>query len=331
MGHPVRRAAAALFVAALACACRDAPREAAGGKADAAAPAGVPVRLAAVTLADLRATVGGPGHVVALTEVKVRAPFAGTLTALRVADGDAVREGEVLGTIVARDSEAALAGAREMARDARTEAERADAARAVALAERNLVRTDLRSPVDGVVVSHAESAGDRVAQDQNLLAISSSRSLVFQVDVTQSELPRVAPGQPATVALAGRASPVRGTVHGVLPNASAQDFTAPVRIDFAGSVPRLPVGLFGTAHIVVGERRGVPTVPPEAVERDDVTGASRIATVGADGKARWIAVQTGLSDSTRVEILTPALAAGTRVVVSGQVGLPEGSPVSIER
>jgi len=295
------------------------------------APAGVPVQIAVVSPANLTATVTGPGRVVAITQVKVRAPFTGTLTELKVVDGDTVARGQVIGAIVARESEAAVSGAREMLREARTAAERSDAERAVALAEKNLVRADLKSPVDGVVVAHAESAGDRVAEEQEILSISAADSLVFQADIAQSELPRVRAGQSVAIALAGRADPVRGTVHDVLPSANAADFTAPVRIDLARISPRLPVGLFGTAQVAVAERRGVPSVPPQALLRDDVRGVSRIATVGGDGKAHWIDVQTGLSDAGHVEIVAPPLPAGTRVVVSGQAGLPEGSPVSIQQ
>jgi multidrug efflux pump subunit AcrA (membrane-fusion protein) len=60
----------------------------------------------------LSEVVTGPGHTAALSQQKVRAPFAGTLVELRVTDGDTVRRGQVLGTIVSRESEAALAGAR---------------------------------------------------------------------------------------------------------------------------------------------------------------------------------------------------------------------------
>jgi hypothetical protein len=44
----------------------------------------------------------------------------------------------------------------------------------------------------------------------------------------------------------------------------------------------------------------------------------------------WIAVTTGLVDGERVEILSPELSAQERVIVSGQVGLPEGSPVDVQ-
>ena len=85
-------------------------------------PSGTPVQVAEVEVATMERTVSAPGHTVALVQQKVRAPFAGTLTGLSVVVGDAVQRGEQVGTIVARDSEAAVAGAEEMVRGAKTPA-----------------------------------------------------------------------------------------------------------------------------------------------------------------------------------------------------------------
>jgi membrane fusion protein, multidrug efflux system len=325
----VKIAAPLVLLAALVSCRGGSGSAAADAKAD-HAPAAVPVKVAPVGRADLAETVSGPGHVVALVEQKIRAPFTGTLTELDVADGDRVRKGEKLGVVVSRDSEAAVSGAQEMVRDAHTEAERADAERALALARANLIQSRLHSPSDGVVLSHAASAGDRVTEDQEILAITAADSLVFEADISQGDLPLVHPGQKAEVRLAGRAPALAGVVHDILASANTADYTAPVRIDLRNMSSRLPVGLFGTARITVGVHRGVPVVPPQAMLRNDVTGVSRIATVTSDGKAHWIDVQTGLSDSSHVEIVSPVLAPGTRVVVSGQVGLPEGAPVSVQ-
>jgi hypothetical protein len=79
----------------------------------------------------------------------------------------------------------------------------------------------------------------------------------------------------------------------------------------------------------VGERTGVAVVPDAAVLRDDVSGVSRLCLVGG-GKAHWIDVATGAKDAGRTEIVSPPLADGQAVIVSGLVGLPEGKSVSVE-
>jgi RND family efflux transporter MFP subunit len=263
-----------------------------------------------------------------MAQAKVRAPYAGTLTELRVTDGDAVAGGQVIGSIVARDSEAALSGAREMERQASTGAERSDAARALALAQKNLVRTPLRVASEGVVVSHAASAGDRVSEGEEIVAVAEARSLVLVADVPQAQLSKIRPGEAVTIEISGR-EPLSGTVHDVLPAGTGSDLTVPVRIDFPAGPRALSVGLFGTARIRVGEHPDAVTVPDAAVLRDDVTGSTRVALVGADGKAHWVAVTAGLSQGGRTEIVAPALAPDARVITAGQAGLPEGAPVAV--
>ncbi|HEY3204284.1 MAG TPA: efflux RND transporter periplasmic adaptor subunit [Thermoanaerobaculia bacterium] len=316
-------AAAAIVV----CGCRDrsAPAPAAAAEAP-APPASVSVRVAKATRSTLAEVVSGPGHTAAMAQQKVRAPFAGTLTELSVVDGDRIVRGQTVGAIVSRDSEAALSGAREMSREAKTDPEKQDAERALALAERNLVRAPLRATADGVVLSHAATAGDRVSEDQEILIIADAASIVFIADIAQSDLSRVRPGEPASVDLAGRAGALAGSVHDVLPGANPADFTAPVRIDLRGLTAIPPIGLFGTAHITVGERRSAVIVPDGALIRDDVTGISRVALV-KDGRVHWIEVTAGARDRSGTEIVAPPLSPGESVIVSGQIGLPEGAPV----
>jgi multidrug efflux pump subunit AcrA (membrane-fusion protein) len=289
-----------------------------------------PVHAVGVARATLPHRVTGPGRTVALVQQRVRAPFTGTLRELLVTDGDPVRRDQIVGRIVSRESEAALSGARQMMAEASTPREKEDAERAVALAEARLVRAPLLSAAEGVVLSHSASAGDRVSEDQEILVISAADSLVFQADITQSDLPLIHAGQGAEVVVPGRPRSLPGLVHGTLAAAVANDLTVPVRIDLVPLPPRLPVGLFATARITVGERRNVPVVPAAAVLRDDVTGVSRIASVSGEGRVHWVAVTTGLVDGERVEILSPELGSEERVIVSGQVGLPEGTRVDVQ-
>jgi multidrug efflux pump subunit AcrA (membrane-fusion protein) len=288
-----------------------------------------PVRVASVSRQTLPIFVSGPGKTAALVQQKVRAPFSGTLTSLSVFDGDSVQRGQILGTVVARDSEAALSGAREMLREAATPSERRDAERAVALAEKNLVRKPLTAAWDGAILSHAASAGDRVSEDQEILTINDASSIVFLADVPQGDLPRVRPRQAATIQIAGALQPIAAAVHAVLPGANPADYTGSVRIDFTPSGRRLALGIFGTARILVGEHPDATVVPDAAVLRDDVSGVARIAVV-EKSRVHWVDVKTGLREAGRTEILAPVLSADQPVIISGLVGLPEGKLIAVQ-
>jgi membrane fusion protein, multidrug efflux system len=329
MEHAViRRILLALAALTVACSRSESDPQAVSPTRAADQPAvAIPVRVAPVVRRTVLETVSAPGKTAALAQQKIRAPYAGTLVELSVTDGDRVRRGQAIGAIVSRDSEAAQTGAREMSRQAQTETEKADAARALALAERGLIRAPLTAPSDGVVVSHGAVRGDRVDDNQELLTIAEADSVAFIVDVPQSDLARIRPGQSVAVEIAGRTGPVSGVVHDVLPGANAADFTAPVRIDLPALRGTAGLGLFGTARITVAEHRNAAVVPESAVLRDDVTGAARLAVVDG-GRARWLDVRTGLRSDGGIEIAAPPLEAGRTVVVSGQVGLAEGAPVA---
>lgn len=306
-----------------------APDDSADAGAGGSAPQGTPVQVGTVERSTMVDEVSAPGQTVALVEQKVRAPFDGTIAELAVVEGNPVRRGERIGSIVARDSEAALEGAQEMARRATTPAARDEASRALELAREHRVTAPLLATVSGRVTQRSASAGDRVTSDQDLVTIVAADSLVFRAQVPQSELASLRPGAEASIDLAGSASPVAAHLRSVLAADAGSDLTAPVRLDFDHPLPDPVPGLFGTARIVVARHRDAQVVPLAAVLRDDVSGTSRVGTFTDEGKLHWVQVETGLEDSARIEIRSPELAVGTRVVLSGQVGLPEGTPLAI--
>lgn len=297
-----------------------------GTAADSAA---TPVQVDTVAGRDMEETVGAPGETRALREARVRAPFTGRLTTLSVMDGDRVRAGDTLGAVVSRNSEAALEGARAMLADAMTARDSADAERALELAQSSLVRRALSAPATGVVLSHAASAGDLVDQGETLVTIADRSSIVFVAQLAQSDVPRVERGQSAWIELTAAPEPLAGTVHDILPAASSGTLSVPVRIDFAAGRAPVATGLFGQASIVVDVRRRVTVVPAAAVLRDDVYGTTKVATVSG-GRAIWVQVRTGLQRGDTVQIVSPRLAIGSRVIVSGQVGLPDSTRVRIQ-
>ena len=311
-----------------ACKTPAAPEEKAGTeKADAGAGRGTPVRVAVLALGDISVILEAPAHTEALAKVRVVAPFAGTLVTLSVAEGDRVRNGQNIGLMIARESEAAVRGAESMLRDAKTPADIADAKRALELAKASGISARLTSPTDGVVLSRSATAGDRVTDGEDLLSIAGAGSIVLLADISQASLSQVRAGQRATVTLA-TGQTIETVVHGILPSADSAASTARVRLDARQPVP-LGIGLFGAARIVVDRKSKVLTAPSQALLRDDVSGTTRVAVVGSEGTAHWADVEAGPSDAGFTQISGGNLSAGSRVVVSGQVGLPEGALVVV--
>lgn len=305
-----------------------------GDSAGAAPPAAssVPVSVATVRRENLKVTVAAPGRTETLRRDRVRAPFGARLMSLRVMDGDGVKKGQVVAVVVSKNSEAALQGAKQMLAAASAASDKADAERAVEVARQNLVQQSLTAPADGVVLSHAAEAGDYVDVNEVLVTIAETAAVYFQAEVAQSDVERVRAGQQASIDMpAVGAQPVTAVVQGLLPMASSQNFSAPARLDFRPARKDVPLGLFGTASIVIAQHDGATVVPARAVLRDDVTGVTRVAVVESSGAAHWLTVTAGVREGNRVEIVKPAIAVGMRVITDGQVGLPEGAKVVVQR
>ena len=309
-----------------------------GGSGDAAAAAtdtataATPVRAAPIERANLDVFVTAPGRTEALRQDRIIAPFPARLVALRVTDGDKVTAGQIVAEVVSKNSEAARQGAEQMLAAARSAQDSADAQRAILFAQLALVRQPLRAPAPGVVLSHAAEDGDYLNEGEVFLTIAEAGAVYFNAQVTQGDLDRVRPGQGARVDMPALGpTPAGAVVHGVLPSASSQTLSAPVRLDFSPPRPDLPIGLFGTASIIVAQRHDAIVVPPAAVLRDDVTGISRVAVIDSASRAHWVVVQTGTREGDRVEITSPPLTPGQDVIIEGQVGLPDSTRVHIQQ
>jgi cobalt-zinc-cadmium efflux system membrane fusion protein len=322
--HPAASRAFAVAAVLLAgCARHDASE----GDTASATPT-VKVAVATVESRPFEASVEAPGQWRSTGEIVVAAPFAAYVESLTVGVGDGVARGAVLGTLVTRDSRAAVLGATQLLAQARDEHARAEATRALAEARHDLVRVRLLASAAGTIVRRAVAPGAELAESGELLAIVPASSLVFEAHVPAADAGRVAPGQPAEIAVEGGAA-IAATVQRRLPQAGAADqsalvWLAPSRAPGAGLLER-----FGTARIELGGAHRASAVPEAALVEDDLSGEVRVACVGPGGIATWHAIQVGLSANGWREVRVPALAAGTRVIVRGQRGLPDSTHVQI--
>jgi hypothetical protein len=88
------------------------------------------------------------------------------------------------------------------------------------------------------------------------------------------------------------------------------------------------LGVFGTATVKIGERRGVLLVPAIAL-RGAVADGAEVA-VCKDGKAEVRTISVGWRDNERAEVVA-GIAEGERVAVDHVLGLETGSPIVEEK
>ena len=286
----------------------------------------VTVRVRALEIRRFDDAVAGSGQWRSGGESVVSAPFAGIVESLELRAGDRVSAGQRVGVLVTRETWAALKGAELLQREARDDAGRDEARRALELARHDLVRVPLTAPLDGVVLRRPAEPGTQVAEGAEIIVVAPWRTVVFEAHVPAALAARVRAGQPATVLEAG--APPRATVvQRILPAASETDQAALVWLAPRAASPAPGLGRFGTASIVVGAEHQALGVPDSALVEDDLTGVRRVAVVNGAGRVAWTPVTLGAAAGGWHELLRTGLAPGTRVVIEGQHGLPDSTRV----
>ncbi len=188
--------------------------------------------------------------------------------------------------------------------------------------------TTIEAPFDALVVRRDRDAGDVVTAGSSVLRLASLDEMWITAWVDETELSRLAEGQPARVVF--RSEPeveYRGVVArlGREADRETREIVVDVRVD------RLPdtwaLGQRAEVYIGVDRREDVTVLPAGLVlQRNGRTGV----LVNDDGKARWRAVDVGLHGRDEVEI-TSGLAPGEIVVspaASGSGKLREGRRIA---
>jgi len=316
----------------------------------------VPVTVELVEEAPATQVLAVNGRIAARQSVDVRALVGGTLSEVRVTEGDMVQAGDVLARIDSTGQSAALrqavavldaalvaeARARDalgraealggnIARTERDAAERGlltamqEVARASAQvdeAQAQLENFTLHSPMDGTVLALNVEPGQTIDQATVLMTIADLERLVVETDVDETYATRIREGQPAMLQLAGERATRLGQVSFVSQRVDAGTGGLGVELSFDEPVAA-PVGLTVTTNIIVDERSAAITAPRTAIDGGDAV------FVVVDGIAQRREVSVIDWPAARL-IVTEGLVPGD-VLVSDAAGLTAGQAVRIER
>lgn len=220
--------------------------------------------------------VGGRARIEGAEQRVLVAPTDGFLKATHVRPGDAVRQGAPLVDLIEQDlrlersrwasqlAQHENAYASAMAKADRTQAAisvaRASEAQAqLALVDAQLGRAQLTAPFDGVVIQGdlSQAIGAPVRQGDPLLTIAATHSYRVIVEIDETDIARVRPGQRGEVSLSALpwdSLPV--LVQRITPLAKAVDGANlfEVQAELLHIDARVRPGLQGRAKLVVGQR-----------------------------------------------------------------------------
>lgn len=183
--------------------------------------------------------------------------------------------------------------------------------------------TEVRAPIDGVVLARSVELGEVVAINQTLFKVGDTRDLVLEVSVDEADVARVhdgpsGTGSPAAVSLYAFPRDVfRGRVFELLPDANRDRKAFLVKVRLEKPPAGLRSGMSAEVNIIAREEDGVLLAPSEAEADGQVW-------VIKDGRAVRQPVTIGIRDLLRIQV-KEGLAEGDEVIVEGQDKVTAGA------
>ncbi|MDZ7288442.1 MAG: efflux RND transporter periplasmic adaptor subunit [candidate division KSB1 bacterium] len=292
----------------------------------------VAVKIDSVRSGSIPEIVAVTGMTKVLRQESISSPIDGKVTSLRVLEGDAVRQGQVIAIVATKEALAALTGAELLRSRAQTAEEKKRAEAALVLAQRNNTALEIPAPFDGVIVARALNEGEFVTAGGALATIIDLRSLYFFAKLPARDLSRIKLGQEAAVSFQSWAGKFyQCKVENIQPQIDPFAQMAEVRLRFLTPTAELRSEMFGTAEIVIGKHENALLVPDKAVLRDDETGVYTIVEALGDSLAVIREIEVGIETPTTVAISGEGLRPGMHIIVEGHYGLPDSTRIRIER
>ncbi len=289
------------------------------------------VEVAPAILGTINNFVNSNGSFQVLRDERVKSTINGKIERVFVLEGDAVRKGQVLATILSQESNAAIAGAEQLLSQAITEPDRQRAERALRLAESTAAEAKITAPFSGAIIHRFVTEGELVNQGTDLVELVDPQSKYFIANIPLSEVSSLKTGQPAFVTIpVMQIQPLRGTVQAINPVTDPNSQSVQVRINLSAIPALVTAGTFGNVQIKIGQHASTVLVPKLAVYHDDELNQYYIWRIQGDSLALVTRVAIGLSDSSHFEI-TSGLKPGDIVATVGGYGLPDSTEVIVSK
>ena len=212
------------------------------------------------------------------------------------------------------------------------QAQAAQAQAVVNMARHVLETATMKAPWSGLVASKNSQVGDVInpmmggyGAASGVVTLMDDSRIKVVVEVTPGDISRLQRGRPAIVRVSnGETADYAGTVSVV--NMSADPMSKKFRVEI--EVPnyglKLRTGVFGTVLFDVQSHQNALAVPQKAVLE------GKHVFLAENGKAVKKEITLGLKNTTMIEVLD-GLKEGDLVIVEGNFGLIEGSPVEIKK
>ncbi len=308
----------------------------------------IPVSVAAIATGAVSSYISSTANLVPENEVKVLAEAEGRVAELLVEEGYRVARGQVLAQLAKDDAEITLKKAQVRLENARINFERAQqevasnlisreqydkdyldhqiAQQELAEAQWRLDKTTIRAPFGGRVTERFMKPGQHIRPGDQLFTVSDFDPLIAKIFLPEKDVFGLKEGRDVRITLkANDATRFHGRIRQISPVVDTATGTVKVTIEAAAPPAEVRPGAFVTIDIVRETRPQAILVPREAVIRE-LQDAYVFVVNGGVAEKRTVSL--GLEEGGRIEALS-GVKAGEQVIVAGQGGLKQGSPIKV--
>ena len=194
-------------------------------------------------------------------------------------------------------------------------------------AEAQVAYSEVRSPGAGVVADRALYAGDIATTGSPLLVVMDVARVVARVNVPTADAAGVKLGQLATVTMADTAQELQGKVTVASPATDPNSATVQVWVQVDNPGHTLKAGAAVHVSIVTEIIKNAMLVPVAAILPGE-TGGTAVLVVDSDATAHRRAVQLGVRQGDKVQVLSGVLPREDVVVVGG-LGVDDKAKVKV--
>ena len=213
----------------------------------------------------------------------------------------------------------------------RLQAQLAFARAKVAAKRAQIAEKTIRAPFDGLLGIRLVDVGEYLAPGARIVLLQSLSPIFVDYTLPERYVDALAPGLSVEVTVQGYGEEIfHGRVSALDPGVDPGSRALRIRATLDNPTGRLKPGMFAEVKTLVGESRGVMTLPRTAIAFAPY-GDTVFKIENKDGHTivRRLPIKTGEARGDKVEILD-GLASGDRVVNAGQLKLRNGQPVRID-
>jgi HlyD family secretion protein len=193
--------------------------------------------------------------------------------------------------------------------------------------EAQLTYSEVRSPGTGVIADRPLYAGDIAATGTPLMVVMDVSRVVARVNVPTTDAASVKVGQPATITLPESGREVQGKVTVVSPATDPNSATVQVWVQAENPDRSLKPGAAAHVAIVTETIKNAMLVPVAAILPGE-TGGTAVLVVDSDHVAHRRAVQLGVRQGDKVQVLSGVMPREDVVVVGG-MGVDDKAKVKV--